>query len=484
MRAMRSLVVVIALLAIACADEDLAALPARTPVVGLGSFVEAETDAGWMRGFGTCSTHPVAPPFAVGPSSELVVAVPFDGSCTFDTGSEVLDTRGDMSIALAKFDAAGQPLWSRTFEGSERYTHVPGAVAIDNDGNVVLAGWFTGKLPLGGEPLRTERAGDRDIFVAKFDAEGNPLWSTRYGPGHGWQFPDAVAVDNAGNIVMAGSFEESVDFGLGGLVSEGERDVFVVKIRADGAPVWSRRFGGIGEDFGRTVSIDPTSGDIVVGADLDYSGATTGDDEAAWRSHALIVRLSSDGEELWRSRFGDDEWLISVGDVAFGLDGSVIATGGYVGLADFGGTPLPSVGSLSDQGANTDLFVLALGADGTHAWSQRFGDERRQFGTGLAVDGPGTITVVAEATVGVDGFESAPVVGDARGTLVALFEAGGTQIRARLHLGATRLGDIEVDGEGRAWAIGRLGQAIDFGFGPLTPRPRAKSDVFLANFAP
>ncbi|HUN81537.1 MAG TPA: hypothetical protein VMV81_08520 [Phycisphaerae bacterium] len=59
-----------------------------------------------------------------------------------------------------------------------------------------------------------------DIFLAKFDASGNHLWSKRFGDSLS-QIGAAIAVDLAGSVWIAGSFLGSLDFRGGPLTSAG-----------------------------------------------------------------------------------------------------------------------------------------------------------------------------------------------------------------------------------------------------------------------
>jgi hypothetical protein len=56
-------------------------------------------------------------------------------------------------------------------------------------------------------------------------------------------------MDGAGNVVIAGTFQGTENFGTGPLVSAGSWDIYVAKYSVSGAPVWSRRFGGAGDEI-------------------------------------------------------------------------------------------------------------------------------------------------------------------------------------------------------------------------------------------
>jgi hypothetical protein len=119
-------------------------------------------------------------------------------------------------------------------------------VVFDGAGNVYVTGGFQGTADFGGGNLVS--AGSTDIFLAKYDANGAHVWSQRFGDSDA-QSGGSLAVDGSGNVYFAGWFWRSVDLGGGVLVTAGLADVCLSKFDPDGNHAWSRRFGGIeGED--------------------------------------------------------------------------------------------------------------------------------------------------------------------------------------------------------------------------------------------
>src|SRR6266404_1524618 len=87
---------------------------------------------------------------------------------------------------------------------------IPAGVAIDRSNNVVVAGAFNNTANFGGGSITS--AGALDGFVAKYTAQGGFLWAKSFGN----QSDDrayAVAVDSQNNVIVTGSFEYTVDFG-------------------------------------------------------------------------------------------------------------------------------------------------------------------------------------------------------------------------------------------------------------------------------
>jgi hypothetical protein len=139
-----------------------------------------------------------------------------------DSGSPPLDNRVPF---LVKFDSAGNILWSKAFRpvgAGQSYIGNPGisgALAIDYDNNIIVAGSVT--LP----------GKDHDAFVAKFDPNGNILWYKTFG-GSKREHAYGVALDNLGNIYVTGStnsFSASATY-----------DIFVARFDPNGNREWFR----------------------------------------------------------------------------------------------------------------------------------------------------------------------------------------------------------------------------------------------------
>ena len=116
-------------------------------------------------------------------------------------------------------------LWSKRFgDASSQFAR---AVAVDTLGNSIVTGFFSGSVDLGGGALTS--AGGYDIYLAKLAPTGAHVWSKRFGD-NSEQAVQGVAVDGNGNVIIAGYFEGAVDFGGDNLTSAGGEDVFVAKL--------------------------------------------------------------------------------------------------------------------------------------------------------------------------------------------------------------------------------------------------------------
>src|SRR6185503_2838528 len=97
-----------------------------------------------------------------------------DGSVDFGAGA--LTSAGGIDAFVLKLDKDGNPLWGKIF--GDALDQEAQSVAVDAAGNIVVTGYFNGSIGFnsGMPPIHTAQA-LADIFVVKFDANGNFVWS-------------------------------------------------------------------------------------------------------------------------------------------------------------------------------------------------------------------------------------------------------------------------------------------------------------------
>jgi hypothetical protein len=349
-------------------------------------------------------------------------------------------------------------------------------IATDGAGNVLVTGIFDGSVDFGGGALTG--AGGADIFVAKYDPTGKHLWSKRFGDAD-QQLSYCVAADGQGNVLMTGNFSGAVDFG-GGVLTGGadafSPDIFVAKYDPTGKHLWSKRFGDAGSQTGTGVAADAQGNVLVTG---DFAGSVDfggGVLTSAGGADVFIAKYDPTGKHLWSKRFGDADHQGGTGVAVDGL-GNVLVTGSLAGAADFGGGALTSAGSV-------DLFVAKLDPTGKHLWSKRFGDASDQYGFGIAVDAAGNALVTGAFSGAVDLGGGALTSAGIADILVASYDPAGN------HLWSKRFGDasnqrgnaVAAGGAGSVLVTGSLRGTADFGDGALTSA--GGEDAFLAKLVP
>lgn len=254
------------------------------------------------------------------------------GKTTASTDGQTL--KGEQDLVLAKYDSAGNRVWSRVLGAAD---DAEGAsVAVDADGNVVVTGQVTGGL---GD---TTDIGGSDSFVAKYNAAGVEQWVQRFG-GTGDDKGTAVAVGDDGTIYVAGKAASA--FGnqphQGG-VSDG----YLRAIGTDGQTLWTRRIGDTGDETVSAIAV-ADDGNILVASN---EGGT-----------AVLRKFDASDNTapaLWEQSLGDlDDG--SIGGIA--VDGTDVYITGAAGSAF---APSAPVGA--HNGGVRDAFVVKL-TDGVSA---------------------------------------------------------------------------------------------------------------------
>ena len=262
------------------------------------------------------------------------------------------------------------------------------AVAVDASGDVIVAGKFGGTINFGGSDLIATAPA---IFLVKLDPNGNHLWSKRFGAG--LDTVGGLAVDAAGDIVLVGAFSGSVDFGgnnLVAMVAPGfvTTDVFVAKFHGDGSHVWSKQFGDAANQSAASVAVDAQHNLAVVGALAGTIDFGGGALVSAGLNDVFIAKLDAGGGHLWSGRAGDAADQAASG-VSFDPSGNAVTVGSFLGTLDFTNQGLQG-------GAGQDVFVAQLGVSNTFKWSHQAGNATNELARGVAANAAGETVVVGE----------------------------------------------------------------------------------------
>lgn len=212
----------------------------------------------WSKRFGDAALDQIGQAITTDASNNVIVTGHFNGSIDFGGGA--LATAGGTDVFLAKFDSAGNHVFSARYGGSG-YDNGRG-VAADAAGNIFVVGDYVSSIDLGGGALVS--AGGTDLFIGRFDPMGAYLNGARYG-GFGNDAANAVAV-NGNALVITGHWESDAPFGPSALATAGGRDVLLAKLSAaDLSVTWARLFGDMAfYQAGQGAGVSAT-GDVTVG---------------------------------------------------------------------------------------------------------------------------------------------------------------------------------------------------------------------------
>src|SRR5207253_1209673 len=203
------------------------------------------------------------------------------------------------SVVVAKFSPTGAHLWSKGIGDS--FSNSGNAVAVDAGGNIAVTGAFSGPADFGGGVLTSAGV---DVFLAKLSPTGGHLWSRHFGSALAVHAGNGVACDGSGNVLVTGSFENSIDLGAGWATSFAHKDMFVAKYSAAGDYLWSRLAGGLFDDAGRGIAVDSSGKVVVTGTFQAAVNFGAGSLTSAGRTDIFVARYAADGTPLGAQRFG------------------------------------------------------------------------------------------------------------------------------------------------------------------------------------
>lgn len=344
----------------------------------------------WSKRFGDTSNQ-FASQIAVDPAGNIIVMGRAFGTITF--GGPVHDGAGTDDIFVAKLDTDGDYLWSRIFGGvdpdrAER-------LAIDADGDVLISGTFTGSVDFGAGSFTS--AGLRDAFVLKLQGTtgahvfSHAIGST--GDDYGW----GIDADADGNVFIAGRFQGTITIAGGGsLTSAGGNDIYLAKLTEFGVHVWSSRYGSTGDDAPFDLAVHRASGDLVttgyISETVDFGG---GGLVSAGSRDIFVARMDNDGGHGWSARYGDatdqfesDYDTNTWSAVALDAAGNVHLAGPLFGSASFGGGP-----TLTSAG-KTDAYLVELTPTGGFVFGNRYGRAGTEIALDVAVASDGYAVIV------------------------------------------------------------------------------------------
>ncbi|MFO0589497.1 MAG: hypothetical protein U0441_18310 [Polyangiaceae bacterium] len=351
-------------------------------------------------------------------------------------------------------------------------------IATDAIGNAYVAGGFTGQLPVGGSgvpPLVSQ--GGSDAFLIKLDPAGLPVWYKSYGSASIYEQASSIVTDAQGNLIVAGYFDGSVNFGGGALTTAGNLDIFVAKLDPQGNQMWAKRFGDAASQYAVDVAVDGSGNVFLLTRGFGTTDFGGGGLTSAGTFDVYLAKLNANGAFQWAKRFGgpmdDDAAAVTVDGT-----GNVIITGSMSEALDFGG------GAVNTQGG-FDVYVAKFNTNGTLQWSKRYGDAANQLAVDIDADAAGNLFVGGGFEGNINFGPGAMTAVSATDSFLAKLDANGNgMLSKRWGVVGSEIASYAVKASptGDVFFGGAITGAMDFGKGALPAGGGA--DVFLLRLDP
>ncbi len=296
------------------------------------------------------------------------------------------------------------------------------ALATDSSGNVAIAGKIVDRLS------STAIGGGDDTFVTKYDPDGHEVFTRQIAPVVDDQ-GNALAFGADGSLYVAGQTSGAMSSTI---THGGATDAYLMKLTSSGGLDYVRQFGGTGSDAATALAVDG-NGDVILGTVEDGVGK-------------VRKLLSTDGTS-------DPVWEMSLGSLGQGHLASIAVESGavYVGGAT-DNAALTAGGQATIANAHsggTDGFVMKIadaGSTASASFVSYVGTSTSDSAAGLAVNN-GEI-YLAGSTSGNLGGGTAPTV--TNGYVVKL-DATGARVWTHQYestAGAASARSLALDAQG------------------------------------
>ena len=256
---------------------------------------------------------------------------------------------------IVKLTPEHQIQWATVIGGSD--WDDPLSIIQADDGSFVVAGYTASDDGCVTGHYGGDTIQDDDAWITKLDDSGKILWSKCYGgPGEDWAQSIVQTPDHG--YCFAGFTAAN-----GGEVSGyhgGTQDAWIAKIDSDGNFQWSKCLGGDSIDWGTSIALTSDNGFIVGGLTYSNDGDVSGNHGS---SDAWVVKLNDTGGIQWQKCLGG-----SATDKAWSAKQT--SDGGYIVACMAMSTDGDVTGN---HGSKGDAWIVKLDPTGNIIWQQCIG---------------------------------------------------------------------------------------------------------------
>ena len=442
---------------------------------------------------GGASGSDLAIDVAIDGQDNVFVVGTFEKTLTFDsplTSVAPLTSAGESDVFLAKLTSDGETIWSRRF-GSPAADQAAG-VAVDQDGNVIVAANFAGPVTIAGDEPPVDGV---DAFIIKLDGQGEWLWDAWLGISNDPVAETAatdLAVDPLGNVIATGHFTNGISYDDEITVVPGSpyADVFIVKLDAAlGTWLWNWELGAGDAHAVQGGSVAMGGSDFVItslvgrGAVASTNGTTmngsTVDDDL------FLLRLdATTGQPEWGLQFGglDDQ---HPGGLAVDLGPDDGTTNIWLTGTFANEITIPSGDDFASKD-DRDGFYVKLGPWGAPRASGPLAGPFDEVPRAVAIDPEGNAIIVGHFELALEPTEDDVIYATGGTDLFFLkLDSEAQHLWAR-PFGGVLLDDaasVATDSAGSLVAVGRFEHTIDFGCKPKLDAV-GDTDFFVVKLGP
>jgi hypothetical protein len=295
--------------------------------------------------------------------------------------------------------------WTKTFGGSSDDYGI--SVQQTSDGGYIIAGW-----------TESFGAGSRDVYLIKTDANGDTLFTKTFG-GTGDDWGESVQQTSDGGYIIAGATKS---FGA-------NRAVYLIKTDANGNTLYTKTFGGSGNDWGSSVQQTSDGGYIITGYTTSFG--------AFW-SDVYLIKTDANGDTLFTKTIGGSNT-----DVGYSVQQT--SDGGYI-----------ITGYTYSFGAGyDDVYLIKTDANGDTLFTKTFGGSGSEYGNSVQQTSDGGYIIAGwTASFGAGSDDIYLIKTDANGDTLFTKTFGGSSIDWGYSVQQTSDGGYIIAGRTKSFGAG------------------------------
>ena len=292
--------------------------------------------------------------------------------------------------------------------------------------------------------ITDKTATDSDYWVVKISNEGTILWSKTYG-GTGDDRGQKIIKTNDGGYALVG-YSRSNDGDVS--TNEGLQDYWIVKINALGEIQWEKSFGFPGLDRAFSIIQTEDNGYFITGF-LDVT-ASNGEGNDDFQKHGVGefwgIKLNAAGDKEWRRYFGGTDNDRSYDAIQTEDNGFLMI--GSSESNDF---------DITNSNGSYDFWVVKVNAEGTKVWEKSYGGSEIDVGYAIATTGNGRYIIIGDSRSDDGDISEAKgnadlwmIQIDGNGNLIWEKSLGGTEFDTGRGIQKTQNGGFIITGNSRS----------------------------------
>ncbi|CAH0995118.1 hypothetical protein EMA8858_01238 [Emticicia aquatica] len=226
-----------------------------------------------------------------------IIQTPDDGFlCIGETNSSDGDINhpiGQIDLWVVKLNNLGNIIWQKNYGGNSN--DIGFSACLSTDGNYIVAGNEESN-----NPYIPDNKGLMDFWVLKIDTLGNIIWQKNFG-GSENEYLRSIKNTTDGGFILSGnskSTDGNISNNFGGL------DIWVLKVDNSGNLLWQNNFGGTKDDYSKNIIEDKDGNFVVVGETFSFDNDSEENHSAAQERDFLVVKINNLGQKIWSRCFG------------------------------------------------------------------------------------------------------------------------------------------------------------------------------------